>query len=424
MRISSSLYFQTGVNTINKQESDLLHLFQQIGTGRRMVTAADDPLAAAQSITLAQSQSMNKRFGDNREVALRALGESENVLGNVVGQLSAIKTRLIEAGNGALSDQDRAALAQVLAESQETLLGAMNATDAAGQYLFSGSQGKNQPFALQGDQFVYQGDAGTQAARNIQVEHTRVIDVGNHGQDIFMRTAPGTMAFIHEGTQGNNGEAVLGTMQVSDSSKASQVGHIAMQFVDNGVDGPHWQVEVFDTQGNTLTANPLEFAQAGSDKVQINLKDDFGLSFTISGQPQDGDEATYSQAKQLNGNSRLNILNTLSTAIEALNTPTKGDPAAQAQLQNALNHALQVVDVSYDNVLTVQASIGSRMNELESLNDSGSLQSLQLSKELSRLEDVDYYTATTQLSLRSMALEAASLAFTKIQSTSLFSMGK
>src|SRR5690625_2314170 len=68
MRISSSFYFQTGVNTINKQESDLLHLFQQIGSGRRMLTPADDPLAAAQAITLSQSQSMNQRFADNREV--------------------------------------------------------------------------------------------------------------------------------------------------------------------------------------------------------------------------------------------------------------------------------------------------------------------------------------------------------------------
>src|SRR5690625_1077417 len=140
MRISSSFYFQTGVNTINKQESDLLHLFQQIGSGRRMLTPAVDPLAAAQAITLSQSQSMNQRFADNREVALRALAETENVLGSMVDQMVAVKSRLIEAGNGTLSDQDRAVLAQVLSESRTSLLGGMNATDASGKYLFSGSK--------------------------------------------------------------------------------------------------------------------------------------------------------------------------------------------------------------------------------------------------------------------------------------------
>src|SRR5690625_6099771 len=192
MRISSALYFQTGVNTINKQEGDLLHLFQQIGSGRRMITPADDPLAAAQSITLAQSQSMNERFGANRHVAMQALGESENTLNNIVNQLSGLKTRLIEAGNGALSDQDRTALAQVLAESQDTLYGAMNATDATGRYLFSGSQGKSQPFSKVGDRYVYQGDVGNSAARNIQVDHSRVINVGNHGSETFLRDRKST----------------------------------------------------------------------------------------------------------------------------------------------------------------------------------------------------------------------------------------
>src|SRR5690625_7377164 len=102
MRISSALYFQTGVNTINKQEGDLLHLFQQIGTGRRMITPADAPVAAAQSITLSQAQSMNQRFGEDREIAMRAVGETEYVVDSVVTPSPGHKSRLIEAGNGAL----------------------------------------------------------------------------------------------------------------------------------------------------------------------------------------------------------------------------------------------------------------------------------------------------------------------------------
>src|SRR3546814_11901123 len=74
MRISSTLFFQTGLNSINAQQSDLMHLYQQIGSGQRMVTPADDPLAAAQAINISQSQSLNKRFADNRDVAKSNLG--------------------------------------------------------------------------------------------------------------------------------------------------------------------------------------------------------------------------------------------------------------------------------------------------------------------------------------------------------------
>ncbi len=419
MRISSALYFQTGVNTINKQEGDLLHLFQQIGSGRRMITPADDPLAAAQSITLAQSQSMNERFGANRHVAMQALGESENTLNNIVNQLSGLKTRLIEAGNGALSDQDRAALAQVLAESQDTLYGAMNATDATGRYLFSGSQGKSQPFSKVGDRYVYQGDVGNSAARNIQVDHSRVINVGNHGSETFLRAAPGAMAFVYGGTAQNAGTAVVGSMQIHAAQKASTVEKLNLEYQDG-----EWQVQVQYRDENNESAVATYQFDANDTETVIDLRDEFGLSFSIEGAAQAGDKLHYQQAKTLNGNDDFNILNVLTDVIEALEQPTQGNPSAEARLQNALNQALQTIDISYDNVLTVRASIGARVNELESLDDSGSLQSLQIAKELSRLEDVDYYTATTQLSLRKMALEAASMAFLKVQSTSLFSMGK
>ena len=47
MRISTAAYFQTGLNSINRQQSDLMHVFQQVSSGRRMITPADDPLGAA-----------------------------------------------------------------------------------------------------------------------------------------------------------------------------------------------------------------------------------------------------------------------------------------------------------------------------------------------------------------------------------------
>src|SRR5690625_751507 len=421
MRISSSFYFQTGVNTINKQESDLLHLFQQIGSGRRMLTPADDPLAAAQAITLSQSQSMNQRFADNREVALRALAETENVLGSMVDQMVAVKSRLIEAGNGTLSDQDRAVLAQVLSELRTSLLGSMNATDASGKYLFSGSKADTPAFTTLDGGYQYAGDVGQQARRSVQVDHTRVLDVGNTGSEVFMRAAPGTSAFVHGGGQHNQGQAVIGTMSIHDGALAQPVHALELLYEESADAGAGWRVVVRDSSG---VLGERFFPAVEGGVQHIDLRANFGLSFSLTGAAEAGDQFSYQSVQQLNGTDELNVLNALSAAIEALNTPIKGDPVAQAQLQNSLNRALQVVDISYDNLLTTQATIGTRMNEIESLNDSGSLQSLQLAKELSRLEDVDYYTATSQLSLRKMALEAASMAFMKIQGTSLFSMSK
>src|SRR5690606_5633048 len=137
MRISSNLLFQTGLNSMNAQQSDLMRLFQQIGSGQRMVTPADDPLAAAQAINLRQSEALNLRLGDNRHVAMQNLGSEDNTLSSVVMLMQDIKTTMIEASNGTMSDADRMTLSTVLTSARDNLLSLANATDGNGQFLFS-----------------------------------------------------------------------------------------------------------------------------------------------------------------------------------------------------------------------------------------------------------------------------------------------
>ena len=301
MRISSAFYFQTGLNSLNRQQGDLVHVFQQLGSGKRMITAADDPLAAAQALRLGQAESMNVRFSENREVAMRALGEEENALMSLIPQVNEVKTRLIEVANGTLSQEDREVIANVLSEMKESIQGLMNARDGNGQYLFSGSQGNKEPFpdpTNPGDPYEYQGD---EAARKIQADQTRQIDSADNGKKLF-------------------GE---------------------------------------------------------------------------------GDD---------------NILNIMQNVITALNDETNPD------YYQDVGPAMTAVDKVYENILTVRASVGARMNEIEAIDDSGKMQNLHLKTEISRLEDLDYYSAASQLELRRAGLEAASLAFQKIQATSLFAM--
>jgi len=100
MRLSFTQFFQTGINTLNAQQSDLVHLYQQVGSGQRMVTPADDPLAAAQTINIAQAQAANKRYGENRNVLKTHLGAEDTELKAAINLMREIKTRLIQAGNG------------------------------------------------------------------------------------------------------------------------------------------------------------------------------------------------------------------------------------------------------------------------------------------------------------------------------------
>ncbi|PLC52226.1 flagellar hook-associated protein 3 [Pollutimonas nitritireducens] len=512
MRISSNLFFQTGLNSITAQQSDLLHLYEQIGSGKRMVTPADDPLAAAQAVNISQSQSLNARFGANRAVANTNLATEENALTSMTLLLQDLKTNLIAAGNGTLSDADRATLSNVLTNARDSMLGLANTTDGSGQYLFSGAQGGSAAYQDVNGTITYMGDAGQ---RKIQADQTRQIAGSDVGSDIFNRAAPGTTNYLTAAATnslsnlGNAGTGLISTPTITNPNEASAGNTYAIKFSETipnsytveindrlgalvgtttgswdpasgtsiglplGVQvkfsgspalGDSFVVEPANTSSHVASPttsgdarigspvvsdysitrpgdvysiaftdvdeytvsvtnpNPLypTITQAGEKFVpgrENTLTLPHGMEVKISGSPVAGNTFTIQAAAT---QTNLDMFATLDGIIKSLELPIQDSPEAQAAFQNNLATAMQRLDVNYNNILTVRASVGARMNELDAIGATGSARSLSYSAQLSKLEDVDYYTATTQLQLRSTALEAASLAFKKIQSLGLF----
>ncbi|MFT0531545.1 flagellar hook-associated protein FlgL [Castellaniella hirudinis] len=416
MRISSSLIFQTGLNTINAQQSDLMHLYQQIGSGQRMVTAADDPLAAAQAINLSQAQSQNLRYADNRSVATRNLATEEDALNTLTLLLQDVRTRLVQAGNGTLSDSDRQSLADVLKNARNTALGIANTTDGNGQYLFSGSQGSQPAF---GDDGVYHGD-GMQ--RLIQADATRQIAGGDVGSDIFQRMQPGTLAYTSaatgNGAGDNQGTAVLGAPYIADRADNPDARYSFEVTFTSATDYTVAVQDMSTTPASPVPPPPGSPFTLAPGATELDLG--YGTKVRVSGTAAPGDTFEVAPLKTQNAN----MFAVFDDLVAALNAPSQGDESATAQLRNVLNTSMQQFASAYDNVLTVRSSVGARMNELEALDNSGAQRNLGFRQALSGLEDLDYYEATTQLSLRKIALEGAGLAFQTIQSLSLFNLGR
>src|SRR5690606_35183028 len=155
--------------------------------------------------------------------------------------------------------------------------------------------------------------------------------------------------------------------------------------------------------------------------VKRDSDDTVVAEVTLYETPTPGASATIRRGSGSTSREEFNLFASLDDIIKALENPAT-TPEQQAKLQNALNSALQRVDVTYNNVLSVQASAGTRMNEIASLDSNGAARVLDYNYQLSQLEDLDYYTAITQLQLRTTALEAAAMAFQKIQNTSLFNL--
>ncbi len=110
---------------------------------------------------------------------------------------------------------------------------------------------------------------------------------------------------------------------------------------------------------------------------------------------------------------------TISNLVTLLNTPIT-NAATQTAFNSGLATAITDLQGSVDNILNVRASIGSKQNELDSLNIAGSDRSLEYSKSLSDLEDLDYASALSDLAKQQTIMQAAQKSFVTTTNLSLF----
>lgn len=405
MRISSSAIYDTNVSMLNQQQSKLLHTQQQLASGRRMLTPADDPFASARALEVSQSDSANTQFVTNRNTAKHSTAMAETILQSVTSLLQDVRTSTIGDGSGILTTPDKHALAEDLRGRLEELEGLANSTDGIGNYLFSGYQGRTLPFVKGYSGIEYKGDDGQ---RMIQVDSSRQLATSDSGADIFMRIKNGNGKFTLDGSPNNTGSGIVSQGVVTNP--AWLTGHdYKLSFQINTVNGmPLTTYDVIDATSEQVLSkcNPFVSGQV------INFD---GMQFDISGEPAEGDEFII---KPSENESLFKTISDLITALKSENS-TGGD-AAKAQYTNSVNRALNNIDRGLEKVSTIRTSLGSRLRELDALQVTGEDLGLQYKTKLSELQDVDFNKAVSDLNQQQTSLTAAQKSFKQVSDLSLF----
>jgi flagellar hook-associated protein 3 FlgL len=141
-----------------------------------------------------------------------------------------------------------------------------------------------------------------------------------------------------------------------------------------------------------------------------------GVSFTLSGStPADGDIFT------VRPNGYQDLFSTLSSLIQGLEDP-RMNAVGNAQRDRTLKAASDNFDAALDGILTVRASVGSRLKELDNLDSAGDSRNIQYQNQLSQLQDLDYVKALSDLTMQQTTLDAAQKSFVKTSSLSLFAL--
>lgn len=403
LRISTRTQFENGTTQLGTLQSQIAKTQMQLSTNRRMITPADDPIASARALEVTQSQSINAQFATNRQNAKSSLSQVELALQNTTSLIQDVQTLAVNAGNGSLSQADRESLATELSGRLQDLLGIANTADGAGGYLFSGFKATTQPFTQTATGAQYNGDQGQ---RELQVGSSRKVPISDSGSSVFENNPTGNGTFQTAAAAGNLARGGTGIISSGAVANAAQLtGH--NYSIDFQVTGTTTTYTVTDTTtGNPVTAAPAPY-QSGQ---QISFD---GLSFDIKGAPADGDQFTVAPSQ------KQSIFTTMTDLIAALRAPGTGG-AEQSQLTNRLNQAKDNLSNGLDNVLSVRASIGARLKEIDYLDSTGDDLNVQYSSTLSQLQDLDTVSAISLFSQQQFTLEAAQKSFKTLSGLSLF----
>lgn len=397
MRVSSTTIFDSNVASMNQQQARILQTQQQIASGRRILTAADDPVAAVQVMATNQLDATNTQYTLNRTMVRNTLSLAENNLTNATNLLQDVQAAVVHAGAGTLSDSDRQTIAAELNGKLQELMGLANSTDGAGNYLFAGFQSRAAPFTVTPTGVAYVGDDGQ---HNIQVSSTQQMASSGSGADIFMRVKNGNGTFVTNAPATNTGSGVIGSGSITNPAALVPGNSYSISFsMVAGV------LNYAVTGAPTALGAPVTGPFVAGQSIGFN-----GIQVDIRGTPAVTDTFTVAPS------SNESVFKTIADLSTALNTLPAG-----AGLTNSLSKGLNNLDKALNTVLTTRSSLGLRLNEVDALQTTGESLSVQFKQTLSRLQDTDYNKAISDLTQQQIGLQAAQKSFTKVAELSLFS---
>ncbi|HLI17599.1 MAG TPA: flagellar hook-associated protein FlgL [Rhodanobacteraceae bacterium] len=393
MRLSTSWMQQTAINSILSNQSAMAQTQAQLSSGKRILNASDDPVAAAQVLGLQQVEDANQQYQRNIDSAAAQLGLEGNALTQVTSILQSARSLALEGNNATESPSDRAAIATQLQQMFSQLVQTANSTDGQGNALFAGNAVLGTPFVQgAGYDVTYAGDDGQRmvaAAPGMQVA------TGDPGSNVFMNIPAGNGRFVVQAGASNAGSLVVGASSVANTSTYTP-GSYTVTFAADG----SWQA--VNAAGDNVGSGSYNSASGGA--ITFN-----GMQIQLDGMPAAGDTLTVQSG------ATQSMFDSLGNLINAFRNMPAGSKSS-----NVVNQQIEGIDQSLQRVLDVQAQVGARTNTLTQQKTTEGNLDVQYQGSISNLQNVDMASAIGQLNLQQVALEAAQQTYVKVQGMSLF----
>lgn len=395
MRISTPAMHYNALRQMMTAQSTLSATQNQIASGKRVNTPADDPVAAVHIMEVQRAMQENEQFSTNASMATNRLSLEESALQDIGSLLQAISEKALQGKNDTIDANSRKMIATELRGQLNAMKDIANRRDANGEYLFAGFSTSAQPFVTNGSTISYVGD---QSSRQLQIGPNQKVSDSHSGYQVFMGVTEGNGVFTTSGGATNTG---------TGSISAGAVNNLAQWVPDD------YTIHFLDNAGNYEILDGTSTQIATGTYSADNTISFNGVSVKMTGMPGLNDTFTVARSRT---EDMFTTLDKLITSLES-NPTTSAD---RAQFQTEMSAAVQQLQQTHDHILSVRADVGTRLSSLDSAADAQADRKVELQRITSELRDLDYAEAITRMNQQLVGLEAAQASYSRISQLSLF----
>ena len=404
MRISTNQIFYASTANMASSTSNIVKTQHQLTSGERYQLASEDPTGFAKTNRLTEVIEANKQYIKNSTLVTGGLSVEESTLDKIQIAIDRARTLAISVNNGTLSSQERASIATEVEGLQSEIFDLMNARNASGDFIFSGSQSSMQSFAKDPatGRYVFQGDGVT---NQIQISPSVFVQQGDSGLDIFEKVPVRYTA---------SGVPSSGTIKVEITAQEQFDNYHKANY--DFATPANSQLQVITTAG---APNTYEIRNAGGTSLTPPVTGNYvpgeaiefaGMAITLDG------AVGVSAVINLDTPKNENVLNHLEDFKNAL----RNTSITQAELQPVLKDISIGLKNTADSVLGVMGEIGSRINTMKRVEASNTSFDVLNQEARARLSETDYAEASAKLVQQEIAMQVAYSTFNKVSSLSLF----
>ena len=278
--ISSQMIYSVLQNGLSNNYGKYTEIMAKMGANSKLTSISDDPVATVNVLKTQKGLDNIAKYLENIELGQNELTELDDLLGNVLNDISGkYKPLVVQASNGTYGKDALNAMLADLEGGLETLVNAGN-TKYNGNYVFSGANVKTAAFTINKDadgnieSVTYNGTSGDK-------EYQRYVQTGDGTFEVINTT--GDKTFGYYDAANNKSEGIIGTMVESINALKVLVDENSTNAEKTAANEPlYGLLNDFDKNISDITTvqakysstfNNMEMTKTSLDNTKVNLTD-------------------------------------------------------------------------------------------------------------------------------------------------------